>query len=221
MPYAWSYWVQVCLQCNKKTVSSKNFKFSYLKSAKLNVRRKTANRIGTAIIYRLIRPHTHQRDGRSIWGLSDIITRGEEMELLSQTPAKSQPAYHNAKAVPLHATKALGGRGGIYPTHFRPRHYMGWVVSLTSGHALPPEKGPPVLIGQEAGWAPEPVWTQRLEENFFRLCRGSSLDRPIVQPVARLYTDWANPAYAYHKANMNFQGHTLQLLPQVENNAIK
>jgi hypothetical protein len=25
--------------------------------------------------------------------------------------------------------------------------------------ALPPEKGPPVPIVQEAGWAPEPVWT--------------------------------------------------------------
>jgi hypothetical protein len=26
---------------------------------------------------------------------------------------------------------------------------------------LPPGKGPPVPIVQEAGWAPEPVWTQR------------------------------------------------------------
>jgi hypothetical protein len=25
---------------------------------------------------------------------------------------------------------------------------------------LPPGKGPPVPIVQEAGWAPEPVWTQ-------------------------------------------------------------
>jgi hypothetical protein len=32
---------------------------------------------------------------------------------------------------------------------------------------LPPEKGPPVPIGQEAGWDPEPVWTKRLEENSF------------------------------------------------------
>jgi hypothetical protein len=30
---------------------------------------------------------------------------------------------------------------------------------------LPTGKGPPVPIVQEAGWAPEPVWTQRLEEN--------------------------------------------------------
>jgi hypothetical protein len=29
---------------------------------------------------------------------------------------------------------------------------------------LPPGKGPPVPIVLETGWAPEPVWTQRLEE---------------------------------------------------------
>jgi hypothetical protein len=60
---------------------------------------------------------------------------------------------------------ALGGRGSIAPTHSRLRHYMG-----VSGqrHApavlLPPGKRALVPIGQEAGWAPEPVWTQRLEE---------------------------------------------------------
>jgi hypothetical protein len=32
---------------------------------------------------------------------------------------------------------------------------------------LLPGKGPPVRIVQEAGWAPEPVWTQRLEEKSF------------------------------------------------------
>jgi hypothetical protein len=31
---------------------------------------------------------------------------------------------------------------------------------------LPPGKGPPVPIGQEAGWASEPVWIQRIEEHF-------------------------------------------------------
>jgi hypothetical protein len=30
----------------------------------------------------------------------------------------------------------------------------------------------------------------RLQEKAFRLCRGSNLDRPVVQPVARHYTDW-------------------------------
>jgi hypothetical protein len=32
---------------------------------------------------------------------------------------------------------------------------------------LPPRKGPTVPIVQVAGWAPEPVWTQRLEEKSF------------------------------------------------------
>jgi hypothetical protein len=56
------------------------------------------------------------------------------------------------------------------------------------GRALPSGKGPPVPIVQEAGWAPEPVWTQRLEEKSFCLCRGSNPDRPVVQPVVRHYT---------------------------------
>jgi hypothetical protein len=63
--------------------------------------------------------------------------------------------------------------------------------ALHFGRALPLGKGPPVPIGQEAGWAPEPVWTERLEEGSFRPCRGSNLDRPVGQTVARLYTDWA------------------------------
>jgi hypothetical protein len=41
-----------------------------------------------------------------------------------------------------------------------------WSVSHP-GHALPPGKGPPVPIVQEDGWAPEPVWTQRLQEKSF------------------------------------------------------
>jgi hypothetical protein len=57
------------------------------------------------------------------------------------------------------------------------------------GLALPPGKGPPVPIVHETGWAPEPVWTQRLEEKSFLICRRSNLDRPVVQPLARHYTD--------------------------------
>jgi hypothetical protein len=62
------------------------------------------------------------------------------------------------------------------------------------GRALPPGKGSPVSIGQEAGWAPEPVWTERLEEKILCPCRESNPDRPAVQPVVRHYTAWANPA---------------------------
>jgi hypothetical protein len=59
------------------------------------------------------------------------------------------------------------------------------------GHALPPGKGPPVPIVQEAEWASESVSTQRLEEKSF----APAGDRtPVVQPVVRHYTAWANPA---------------------------
>jgi hypothetical protein len=68
----------------------------------------------------------------------------------------------------------------------------GCAVSFTSRPGfLPLGKVPPVSIVQEAGWASEPVWTQRLEEKSFRLCRGSNLDRPVLQSVARHSTDWA------------------------------
>jgi hypothetical protein len=58
-----------------------------------------------------------------------------------------------------------------------------------SGQRHAPLKGPPVPIVEEAGWAPESVWTQRPEEKSFHLCRGSNLDRSVVQPVGRHYSD--------------------------------
>jgi hypothetical protein len=54
---------------------------------------------------------------------------------------------------------------------------------------LSPGKGPPVPIVQEVGWAPDSVWTQRLEENPFPSAGGSNLDRLVVQPEAGPYTD--------------------------------
>jgi hypothetical protein len=69
------------------------------------------------------------------------------------------------------------------------------------GRALPPGKEPPVPIVQEAGWAPEPVWTQRLEGKS----SASVGDRtPAVQPVVRHYTDWAIRPDAKLKAATNF-----------------
>jgi hypothetical protein len=59
------------------------------------------------------------------------------------------------------------------------------MVSVTSWSRFGPGKAPTVPIVQEAEWALEPVWTQGLEEKSYCLCRGSNLDRLIVQPVAR------------------------------------
>jgi hypothetical protein len=88
-----------------------------------------------------------------------------------------------AKAAPLHATKALQGRGQA-PTLSRPRHYM-----VVSGQRHAPGKGPPVPTVQEAGWVSERSEHRRLEEKSFRFCQGSNLDRPVVQSVAKHYTD--------------------------------
>jgi hypothetical protein len=62
---------------------------------------------------------------------------------------------------------------------------------VVSGHshapaALYPGKGPPVSIVQEAGWTPEPVWTQRLEEKSFASARDRT---PVVQSVVSKLTE--------------------------------
>jgi hypothetical protein len=49
----------------------------------------------------------------------------------------------------------------------------------------PRERTPPVPIGQEAGWAPEPVWTQRLEEKSSASVGDGT---PVVQSVVSHYT---------------------------------
>jgi hypothetical protein len=74
-----------------------------------------------------------------------------------------------------------------------------WSASRPGRAFTPGERTPPVPIVQEAGWAPEPVWTQRLEKKILCSCRGSNPDRPVVQPVVRHYTAWANPAPSLHQ----------------------
>jgi hypothetical protein len=61
--------------------------------------------------------------------------------------------------------EALWVRGDIISTSFLTSAVEGgeWSASRPC-RALPPGKEPPVPIVEEAGWAPEPVWTQRLEE---------------------------------------------------------
>jgi hypothetical protein len=59
------------------------------------------------------------------------------------------------------------------------------------GRVLPPGKGPPVPIGQEAGSAPEPVWTQGLEEKSSAFVGDQT---SFVQSVVSHYSDWTTPA---------------------------
>jgi hypothetical protein len=90
-----------------------------------------------------------------------------------------------AKAVPLHATEAHVGERSYGSYSFSTSALDGgeWSASCP-GRALPRGEGPSVPIVQEAGWAPEPVWIQRLEEKSFRLCRESNLDRPLYQLIS-------------------------------------
>jgi hypothetical protein len=87
-----------------------------------------------------------------------------------------------SKAVPLYAMETLGGERMYSPYSFTTLALDGgkWLASHP-GRALPLVP----IVQVEAGWAPEPIWIQRLEEK-------SSFpagDRtPVVQPVVRHYT---------------------------------
>jgi hypothetical protein len=70
------------------------------------------------------------------------------------------------------------------------------LASRALAHALPLGKGSLVPTGQEPGWAPEPAWTQMLEEKSFHLCQGSNLNYTVVQYTARHYTDRATLAHS-------------------------
>jgi hypothetical protein len=59
------------------------------------------------------------------------------------------------KALPLYTPLPLGGRGCIAPNHCRPRHYMGWVVSVTSWPRFSPRErtlSPPPGANCTGGW---------------------------------------------------------------------
>jgi hypothetical protein len=70
--------------------------------------------------------------------------------------------FRVCRAVPLPPCRRQGGGGDIAPTHYWPRHYTRVSVSVTPRPRFAP--GNSVSIVQEAGWATELVWTQRIEE---------------------------------------------------------
>jgi hypothetical protein len=63
-----------------------------------------------------------------------------------------------------------------------------------------PGERTPSTLGQEAGWAPEPVRTQEARGNIHCLCLGSSPDH-VIQSIVRHYTDRATPAHATLTSN--------------------
>jgi hypothetical protein len=103
-----------------------------------------------------------------------------------------QSSPKKCKVVPLRSTEAHLGDSRCSSYSFLISALEGgeW-AALRPSRALHLGKEPPVLIVQEAGWAPEPVWTQRIEEKY----SGPVGDRTsAVQSIVRHYTDWAIPA---------------------------
>jgi len=83
------------------------------------------------------------------------------------------------------------------------------IGQLHASAGLPPEKEPPVPVEQEAGSAPQPVWTFRI--------RKTSLPRPgieprTVQPVA-LCTD--SGIRTYHDVCITSRSDFLQCILQI------
>jgi hypothetical protein len=74
----------------------------------------------------------------------------------------------------------LGVRGGIAPTFLTFELQGGEWSASRPGRTLPLGKGPSVPNVQEAGWHPEPVWTQRLEEKPSAFVGNRT---PVAQPV--------------------------------------
>jgi hypothetical protein len=82
-------------------------------------------------------------------------------------------------------------RRSTAPTHSRPGTRSRWVVSTTLWPPYPREH--PVLIVEQAGWAPGPVWTA------MKISPPPEFDTRTVEPVAIRRTDWAIPAARIHK----------------------
>jgi hypothetical protein len=110
-------------------------------------------------------------------------------ETFSHFRTSSMQMMVKGKAVPLQTMEAQEGEELYSSCSFMTSTLKGMSGQSHGPTALyPPGKGPPAHIGQESGWALEPVWTQTLKEKSSCLCRGSNLDRPVIQSVVRHYT---------------------------------
>jgi hypothetical protein len=96
------------------------------------------------------------------------------------------------KAVPLHAMEALGGERRYSSYSFLASALDGGERSASRpGRAFTPRERTPGThctggwVGLRAGL------DTKVTGKILCPCRGSTLDRPVVQPVARHYTAWA------------------------------
>jgi hypothetical protein len=104
----------------------------------------------------------------AIWR-SAVRNHARKFQMLVKEKFKgiSGVSLSKAKAVPLHAMKVLEGRRYSSYSFTTSALERGEWLASRPGRALAPGWGPPVPTVQEAGWVPEPVWTQRLEKKSF------------------------------------------------------
>jgi hypothetical protein len=77
-----------------------------------------------------------------------------------------------------------------------------------------PGESPPPGTHYTGGWVgPRAGLDTEARKKYFRLCRESNLDRPVVQSVARHYKDWAASAPLYNETSTH--------LPQVNGKYFK
>jgi hypothetical protein len=105
---------------------------------------------------------------------------------LSSRPAYRITTFKYKKAFPHYTYGGARGRGLIAPTHSRYRYYMG--VS-DQRHAL-------AVIYFRGKYPRYPLYRRlgsraglEIRGKILCLCWGSNLDNPVVQSVARHYTD--------------------------------
>jgi hypothetical protein len=97
-----------------------------------------------------------------------------------------------SKEVLVHTMETLGGEEVLLLLIHHLGASWGWVVSVTPRPRFTPGERTPGThwiagwVGVRAG-----LDTDARGKKYFRLCRGSNLDRPLVQPVARHFADWA------------------------------
>jgi hypothetical protein len=103
--------------------------------------------------------------------------------------------------------EVLGGRGGIAPTHSRPRHQMGVSGQHHAPAALYPRgKDPRYPLYRRLG-GPQSRSGHRGYRKILSPLPGSNPDRTAVQPVARHYTAWANrltDGYKYNNISLRW-----------------
>jgi hypothetical protein len=85
--------------------------------------------------------------------------------------------------------EALGGRGGIAPTHSRPRHSMGVSGQHHAPAAIYPRGQDPGTHCSGAWVGPSAGLDTEDGGKIFCPCLGSNPYLPVFQPVVRHYTD--------------------------------